>query len=99
MPALVWLGGDAPGPPAAGALDMHWLHEAGNALAAGNNAHVGQLGTNSGHAIRLVAGRVGPADVLAQDRVGLRPSAQRTIPPVVVAAGGDLQRFTQGALG
>lgn len=35
-----------------------------------------------------------PADVLLQNRVGLRPFAQRTIPPGVIPAGEDLQRFT-----
>ena len=44
-----------------------------------------------------IAGAVCQADGLAQDRFGLPALAQPTIPPVVVAAGGDLERFTKGA--
>ena len=42
---------------------------------------------------------MGLADELTQCNAGLGPFAQRTILPVVVAAGGDLERFTQGPHG
>jgi len=97
--ALVALRSDAPGSPAAHTLKAHYPHETGNAFAAGNDSCIGQFGMNAGHTISLVAGAVGLADVLAQDRVDFCPFAQRTIALCVIPAGGDLERFTQGAHG
>jgi len=76
---------------------LRQAHQAGNAFAAGHNACLLQLSADAWHAVGLVAGDKGCADLRRQSGIGLLSLAQRAPAPIVEATGGYLEGFAHGA--
>ncbi len=78
---------------------MGMAHDAGDSLAAGQNALVYNFGTDARHAISGVTPGMGRFNVRQQHDVGRNPLARRATLPVVVTAGGDFEVFAHGIYG